>query len=127
MWAQVALCLTLAAFAVQSFVIQTHIHFDSRVEAAFAASARAGSRMAALPVNHQSAVPSNPKKNSSSDDPAKCPLCQEYLYAGNYVAPAAIALILPSANVSAIVPETPAAPRVLALSHSWQGRAPPSV
>jgi hypothetical protein len=126
LWARVALALTLAAFTVQSFLIQTHVHFSPAIEASFADSGGTPAKWAATTGGHQSVIPAREHRNAPDDDPANCPLCQEYLYAGNYVAPAIIALLLPPADESAVVPETRTLPRVATISYSWHGRAPPS-
>jgi hypothetical protein len=125
-WARVALALTLAAFTVQSFLIQTHVHFSPAIEASFADSGGARAKWSAPTDRHVSVVPAREHRDAPDDDPANCPLCQEYLYAGNYVAPAIVMLLLPPADESAVVPETRSLPRVATVSYSWYGRAPPS-
>jgi hypothetical protein len=125
-WARVAFTLTLAAFTFQSFAIQTHVHFAPAIEASFADAAGTPSKWAAATDKHQTVVPARQHKNAPDDDSANCPLCQEYLYAGNYVAPAVIALLLPPADESAVVPETRSVPRAATVSYSWYGRAPPT-
>jgi len=122
-WVRIALILTIATFTLQSFVTQTHVHFAPAVASAFADVAGAKGSSAA---DHRQARPSDGRRpGPTDDDPANCPLCQEILYAGNFVAPADIALLPPALAVSTIAPATPAVVHVWAISHSWQGRAPP--
>jgi hypothetical protein len=92
------------AFLFQGFAVQTHIH----TAVAAAAPAKTGHSGKTLP-----------------DDPAKCPLCQEFLLSGSFVMPAAVALPVPAAAVFTAV-RLPAAQLIrLFPSHSWHGRAPP--
>ncbi|HYM35846.1 MAG TPA: hypothetical protein VET48_10650 [Steroidobacteraceae bacterium] len=96
----------LLAFALQNYVTQTHIHLTH------AMAVKLG-------------VPAEHEKYPSKEDPSNCPICQEIMHAGAFVTPSAVPLLLPSFTVSiiALVIEAPVAIR--ALSHSWQGRAPP--
>src|SRR5215469_2144009 len=107
----------IATFALQSFVVQTHIHLPGSVDNP--------SSSASTPVDRNAT--GSHHKNASKDDTANCPICQEYLYVGNYVAPAAIFVLPPSLAVSTIVIVTHSHAPVWAISHSWQGRAPPSL
>ena len=122
-WARIAFVLTIAAFAVQNFVTQTHVHFTPDAAAAIAAGTAAQGPSTAGRV--QARLPDRQRPGPSEDDPANCPLCQEFLYAGNYVAPADIVLLPPTLAVSTVAPETPERKYIWAASHSWQGRAPP--
>jgi hypothetical protein len=122
---RVTLALTLLAFITQSFAVQTHVHFGAAAEAAVVdktdAVQKANSGLHSQPLAERQG------KTAPSDDPANCPLCQEFLYAGSYVTPAAIAVLPPALAVSTVVVETREPSPVWAISHSWQGRAPPSV
>jgi hypothetical protein len=109
--------LALVAFALQSFVTQTHLHFAHAGDvAAFGPSfggigaAKAGQTRAKLPAKNES---------------GHCAFCEEMWLAGAYVTPAAAFLILPQATVSIV--EIISAPRVhvQTVSHDWRGRAPP--
>jgi hypothetical protein len=107
LWRRAILALTLVTFALAGYATQTHIHIPAGSEAGEVAIGHSGHGKAPL------------------DDPAHCPLCQEYLLSGAYVVPAPIVLPLPaSAEFQA--------PRLVhelsfvgALSHSWNSRAPP--
>ena len=116
-WRQALIFAVLVAFTLQGYVFQTHIHFASEraAQPEFAAAAHGAT---GLPGTHHGKLP-------PSDDPDNCPLCQEILHSGQFVAPTATALVAPSAAVSTIAIVDAELPFVLALSHSWRGRAPP--
>jgi hypothetical protein len=99
---------TLAAFALQSFIVQTHIHF------------------AAYPALETIAATQLVQRSSTGEDPALCAICQEFLHAGQYLTPAPV-VALPISLVAIAFAMLHAF--VLArspVSHSWHGRAPPS-
>jgi len=106
-WRFAAALLAMLTFAAQSYVTQTHIHFDSAESDIIAAA-------------H---VP--PGKLPSKETPANCPICQEIAMAGHYVTPGATVLTLPSQNVSIVPLEIVVRFIVEAISHDWHGRAPP--
>jgi hypothetical protein len=107
-WRLVVVYTALLAFALQSYVIQTHIHFAP-------AAALAGDHGA---NGHHDKFPAN-------DDPANCPICQEILHSGQFITPSAQFLLPPTFAVSTITLVDQALPHILAPSHSWRGRAPP--
>jgi hypothetical protein len=119
--------LMLVAFALQSYVTQTHIHFDGHAVTGGIAFGGEGSKAAANKISAALHASGNHDKFPPADDPANCPICQEMLYAGHYVMPAAIFVVLPSLPVStiAVTVETPL--RLFAPSHNWRGRAPPRI
>ena len=102
--------VAMLAFAFQSYVVQTHIHFAP-------ATAIADTQGAS---GHHDKYPAN-------DDPANCPICQEILHSGQFITPAAQFLVPPSLAVSTIAVVDQALPHILAPSHGWRGRAPPHV
>jgi hypothetical protein len=110
--------LMLMAFALQSTITQTHIHIGSfSTTAGFSTDLK----VADQPTK------SNHTRVPVDGDPANCPICQEMMYAGQFVMPAAMVFILP-AQVVSIVPPSVEIPRVVrTISHSWQGRAPPRI
>jgi hypothetical protein len=123
-WRQVLPMLMLVAFALQSYVTQTHIHFAGHVmTGGFSFPDDSSKDVSGQAAGHTG----DHDKYPASDDPTNCPICQEIMYAGHYVAPAAIHVILISlpASTIAIVVDIPH--RLFALSHSWRGRAPPRV
>jgi hypothetical protein len=120
-WRRVVLALALLAFALQSYVTQTHIHFAS--EQAFGLS---GDNFApAAKIVADKTAPS--KKTPSNDDPANCPLCQAAAHSGQFITSSAIGFALPSEAIAIV----PLAVVVLTasetVSHGWQGRAPPRI
>lgn len=110
-WRLVVASVALVAFALQSYIVQTHIHFAPDVEARLAGVHGTAS-------HHHDRYPAN-------EDPANCPICQELLHSGTFVAPAPEIFLPPFVPVSAVVAAATALPIVIAPSHSWQGRAPP--
>lgn len=115
-FARLSLAFVLAmAFTLQCYVTQTHIHVG-------ATAATAGfvlDQRAAL----KGAQPD--KQSPAGDDSTNCLFCQEMLYAGQYVAPAAVVFVLPAQSVSFVPPSIAVARVIARASHSWQGRAPP--
>jgi hypothetical protein len=101
---------TIAAFAQQSYLTQTHVH----VPPALAGAGRSSVLGEA-----------GDGKTPSRDDPAHCPLCQEIVIAGAYLMPVAIVILPPLIRAFRI--ELPARdlPFIATASHSWHGRAPP--
>jgi hypothetical protein len=118
-WRQLVLALTLIAFAVQGYITQTHIHLPAAFEAT-ATRTTAGNI-------EPGPFASSPPGGGSTDDVQSCPFCQEIVFAGQYLSPAAIGVIPPILSVTIL----PVAEQRLAepskASHSWQGRAPPSL
>jgi hypothetical protein len=119
-WQRSLLALTLVAFALQSYITQTHIHFERN----FAAGSLTQDGSKALSGD---AVRDKHDKYPANEDPANCPICQEILYAGHYVAPTAIAVLPPSLAVSTIAIVAGELPSISAASHNWRGRAPPRI
>ena len=109
----------LTAFALQSFVTQTHIHFAQN-SAGIVFDAKA------MNSGKQANAPAQPRDNyPAKEDPANCPICQEIMHAGQYVMPVAVGLALPVQSVSVATLELAAPEFLSTASHSWQGRAPP--
>lgn len=109
-WRHALAYVLLAAFALQSYVVQTHIHL---------APADAAKLFVSGPAH------GGHDRYPAGDDPANCPLCQEILHSGHYVTPAALAYAPPTLAVSTVLLVDAALPFIVALSHSWHGRAPP--
>lgn len=106
--------LMLLVFGLQDYAVQTHI--PERAEAAFSIE------KTALPV----AAPGASKHKNLPDKPDNCPLCQQ-LYAGQYVAPGALAFFLSILTVSTIETVLGVTPHYDAVSHSWRSRGPPRI
>jgi hypothetical protein len=107
LWRRLVLTLTLLAFAQASFLTQTHLHPP------------------VLPSSKATQGLSGHGKLPQRDDPAHCPLCQEYVVAGAYLSPAAIVLPLPELTTFAVLHVVRALAHVASASHNWLGRAPP--
>ncbi len=106
---RLAMLFMLVAFAVQGFAVQTHIH---------------GEPLSALAHLTHVSAPSQPASQDPYD-PANCPLCQEMLHAGIYVAPA-VADFVVILNAVAFAPTFALLPHAATeRQHSWQSRAPP--
>jgi hypothetical protein len=105
-WRDVVMFALLAVFTLQTYVFQTHIH------AAGDHAVKADSR------DHHDRFP-------PGDDPASCPLCQEFLHSGQFITPQALVLLPPMLAVSTLQHVDAALPHVEAPSHDWRGRAPP--
>ena len=116
----------LLAVALQSFVVQTHIHvqqpaFRTQVvslitlAAASVADSEFASGQTGIPVDN---YPVN-------RDPANCPLCKELTHSGQYVSSASVLATLPFAVTVNFIVFREIAPSLFAASHTWRGRAPP--
>jgi hypothetical protein len=113
--------LGLLAMSAQSLLVQTHVHTPRAAGKPVAAVAEAGSPLAALPSGD--AQPSHPQ--TLPDHALKCPLCQQWHGAGQFVAPGSALLTLPlNFRLSLAVLDDPAF-AVQVLAHAWHGRAPP--
>ena len=116
--------LGLLAVALQSFVVQTHIHIQQPAVRAhtlitLAAASLPGSELA-------SAQSSAPVDNYPINrDPAHCPLCKELTHSGQYVSSASVLATLPVTVTVNFVVFREIAPSLFAASHTWRGRAPP--
>lgn len=104
--------LTLAAFTMQGFLTQTHIH------------AIAKGSPPAVDIFDGAPAPAGDKA-PSKNDPANCPLCQQFASSGQFITPAAAAILLPSLAVSIIDVIVVATQAIQPVSHNWHGRAPP--
>ena len=107
-WRLVVIYAAMLAFALQSYVVQTHIHFAHETAIADGHDAN----------GHHDKLPDH-------DDPAHCPICQEILHSGQFITPAAQFLLPPTVAVSTIAAVDQALPHIFAPSHSWRGRGPP--
>lgn len=116
----------LLAVALQSFVVQTHIHVQQpayRTQAVslitLAAASIAGAEFAAA----QTGTPVD--NYPVNRDPANCPLCKELTHSGQYVSSASVLATLPFPVTVNFVVFREIAPSLFAASHTWRGRAPP--
>jgi hypothetical protein len=100
----------LLALVVQGFVTQTHLHWQKVSPSSSTAAA-----------NH---LP-GPDKSPRNEDPANCPICEQIIHAGQFVAPAWLNPFLLVLAISTIEIVNITAPGFDAVSHSWRGRGPP--
>jgi hypothetical protein len=120
--------LALLALAVQSFVVQTHIHIPQTTGRAQTVSivALAHSILANdVGSSAQSAQPAPRDRFPITEDPTNCPLCQEVAHSGQFVASAAALASVPVTATVRFIVFAEVAPYVFAASHTWRGRAPP--
>jgi len=110
-WAAVLLA-ALLAFCWQSFVTQTHLHFEP-------------STYGALVTGQGSPVAQADTGKNSSDTPATCPICQEIAHGGLYLLPTPAALTPPEPAAAWQAVVAPPARAVNTPSHAWRSRAPP--
>jgi hypothetical protein len=110
--------LLLLTFALQSFLVQTHIH---RQSPAGPIAAMAASGASFTPVHN-----GDDKHAPQDRDDGHCPLCQAIVLFGSFLLPAIQVLPLPFALISLepfrITPRVP----FTRLIHVWQSRAPPT-
>lgn len=118
-----AVLLCLLACTLQSFVAQTHVHSRRSSTPDSISYQAGGSSDAALRLS----IPDDDDspKHGRRDAPTSCPLCQIVLHGG--AAPAlSFALSLPVLAATSFAPaEQVPTGTVVAVSFSWQGRAPP--
>jgi hypothetical protein len=122
--------LAFLALTIQSLVVQTHLHIP-----------QTGGRVQTVSLMTLAAAALSDKPHAAGDmctestpldrypikeDPSNCPLCQEIAHSGQFVASTSVLVALPfSVTVNFIVFDE-ALPSFLAVSHIWQGRAPPN-
>jgi hypothetical protein len=106
--------LAMLAIALQSFVVQTHIHNpQSTISLGLAKSA-------------DKAAPAKPDgKFSTSDDTSNCRLCQELAHAGRFVAPSSPVLVLPMVIAWLLIVFSHST-TIPARAYVWRSRAPPA-
>jgi hypothetical protein len=115
----------LLAVALQSFVVQTHIHVQQpafRTQAVSLITLDASS-IAAEFASGQSGIPVD--NYPVNRDPANCPLCKELTHSGQYVSSASVLATLPFPVTVNFIVFREIAPSLFAASHTWRGRAPP--
>jgi hypothetical protein len=108
------LLVTLFAFAWQSFVAQTHVHF--------------GAENYAIGHAGKADALGRPKiVQPSAELPDECPICDEIAHAGHLLLPTSFALPAPETGTPLRGETPPFAQLPPARSHGWQSRAPPSL
>jgi Protein of unknown function (DUF2946) len=114
-WRQWIAAFAMLAFALQAQITQSHIHFAPVSETGINALVHA------LTTGPEKAS----KKNSSTDDPANCPICQAMAHSGQFVTPSAAAPVLSMEAVVVVPLFLSIAAANESVSHGWQSRAPP--
>jgi hypothetical protein len=105
--------LALLAFAMQSYITQTHIHLDP------AAAGRAPIVAVGGAITAHSPAP-------TEHEEIACPFCQAIAAAGGFVTPAHVALsFLVSQAETAALPPIAVGLAAIAAGFSWRSRAPP--
>lgn len=99
------------AFALQSYITQTHIHGLSRDFGAIA-------KIATTKAPGQDKTP-------AGNDQTECQLCQAITHSGVFVAAATLTLHLPFSWVKMVPLVFSARVDSYASAHNWQSRAPP--
>jgi hypothetical protein len=118
--------LGLLAVALQSFVVQTHIHVQQpavRAQAVGLITLAAASVADSTIVSGQAGAPVD--NYPINRDPANCPLCKELTHSGQYVSSASVLATLPFPATVNFIVFREIAPTLFAASHTWRGRAPP--
>jgi hypothetical protein len=119
----ILLLFTLVIFTLESYVTQTHVHFDpsrpdvyENVAASAAAFVKSGISDQSAQAKHERKLP---------EGPDNCPICQQILHNGSFVTPSAIASLPPALAVSIVAVVIDSAIALRPVSHNWRGRAPP--
>ena len=116
----------LLAVALQTFVVQTHIHVQPpayRTQAVSLITLAAASIAGADFASGQAGIPAD--NYPVNRDPANCPLCKELTHSGQYVSSASVLATLPFPVTVNVFVFREIARSLFAASHTWRGRAPP--
>jgi hypothetical protein len=97
----------LAAFTLQAYVTQVHIH-DTTSAAVTKSVTDAGNG-----------------KSSGDNNPLDCPFCQAVAQVGAFALPAAPLLLLSVAGIMLAAPDHPSFAATNSVAHTWRSRAPP--
>ncbi len=113
--------LAFVALTIQVMVVQSHIHTPpsaAKVQSLSLITVAAG-----VGDDHSAGAPRD--KYPVNDDPSNCPLCQQFGHSGQFVASTTVLVSVPYFITVSFIVFCEALPVCLAVSHSWQGRAPP--
>jgi hypothetical protein len=103
--------LAIFAFALQTYMVQTHIHNDAQ-----SVASPAGTAASTGDTHHKA-----PLENS----PLTCPFCQSFTLAGAVLLPAMHLLHAPLVWVESVLLVFTARAMATLPAHDWQTRAPP--
>ena len=117
--------LAFVALAIQSLVVQTHIHREAGGFAPSIALAAAAGDTGSISTPADSK--SNPLRDpfEAGGSSSTCTLCQAFAHSGLFVQNAAVLAYVPAWISIHFIVVSDLPPSLLAVSHSWQGRAPP--
>ena len=101
-----AIWLILAAFTLQSYVAQTHIHDTA-------------------PAIAKAFTTSSHGKTPADNSPMDCPFCQAAALTGVFAIPVTPLLILSAVGIFLAAPDHPAPAAYDTVAHIWRSRAPP--
>ncbi len=113
LWRLGVTLFALLAFALQSYVAQTHTHKWTQPG------------LTGLAIALDLDIPVKGKAPAKQDQ-NNCPLCQGIAHAGAFLTPAAAAALAPTLSVQIIALAPDTARAIDAVSHSWQSRGPPA-
>jgi hypothetical protein len=117
--------LALLALAIQSFVVQTHIHRQTLAGSSIPMLAAVADDIVSIAAVSagQKGIPAD--QFPANGDPGNCPLCQGFAHSGQFVHSGAVLAYIPAWVSVHFIVFSDALPALLSVSHSWQGRAPP--
>jgi len=119
--------LALFAIAMQSFVVQTHIHMGQGSGIQTISIITAAKHIGAFSAPSATPNASAPRdKYPITEDPSNCPLCQEIAHSGQFLQSAAALAAIPASVSVHFIIFSEALPSFFAVSHNWHSRAPPS-
>jgi hypothetical protein len=120
--------LAVIALAIQTLVVQPHIH-PSRMAVPAQSISLAAAEISDSKITAavDQSLPAPRDKFPINEDPANCPLCQVITLASHYVSAAVILIITPAETGVAFAIEVASPVFYHTHSHSWRGRAPPSI
>ncbi len=115
----------LVALALQSFVVQTHIHIPRATGSLQTVSLIALATGAVVDSDPSDQTQAPRDKYPITEDPSNCPLCQAFAYSGQFIHSVSFLATLPFPVTVSFVIFREIAPARFAASHNWRGRAPP--
>jgi hypothetical protein len=118
--------LAFLALTIQALVVQSHIHIRqtaAKIQSVSLITLAAGA--VETRDNHSVGAPRD--RYPVSEDPSNCPLCQEFGHSGQFVAGAFVLISLPYYVTVDFIICNETLSTFLAVSHNWQGRAPPQL
>jgi hypothetical protein len=124
LWRALSVFLAFMALIIQVLVVQSHIHISQpagKVQSVSLMTLVAG--LTGTGNDHSAGTPRD--KYPINEDPWNCPICQEFGHSGQFVASAAVLVSLPYSVTISFIVFSETIPFFFAISHNWQGRAPP--